>query len=77
MITATNAALGPREVIVDTINVYDSGSFGCQKTGADVMVSGCVRADPRRDGQPSFYDLFLTTEQARALHAALGKVLGA
>jgi predicted ribosome-associated RNA-binding protein Tma20 len=77
MFDGTNATLGPREAIVDSINVYDSGSFGCQKTGADVMVSGCVSADPRLDGSPSFYDLFLTTEQARLLYAALGKVLGA
>ena len=76
MLTATNATLNPTAAIVDSIDAYGSGCVGCKRTGADVMVSGLVREDPRRDGNPSFYDLFLTTEQAQFLHAALGKVLG-
>lgn len=76
MIPETNATLNQTAAIIDDIHAFGSSCVGCQKTGADIMIAGQVREDPRRDGNPSFYDLFLTTEQAQFLHAALGKVLG-
>lgn len=76
MIPETNATLNPTSAIIDDIHAFGSSCVGCQKTGADIMIAGQVREDPRRDGNPTFYDLFLTTEQARLLHDSLGKVLG-
>lgn len=71
----TNATLSPREAIVDNADVKDAGCYGCQKTRRWAMITGVVSADPRANGGPTFYDLFLTREQAERVHALLGALL--
>jgi hypothetical protein len=71
----TNIDLAPTEAIVDVFCVYGVDTYGCVKTGTGVMVNGTVKSDPRNGGKPTFYDLFCTLDQARDLHASLGKLL--
>lgn len=72
----TNAALSASDAIVDGIQAYGPSCFGCLSTGAFCMVSGMVTNDPRMDGNPTFYDLFCTREQAEMLLKDLQKILG-
>lgn len=67
MIRMTNKELSPSEAIIDTIAVSSSSCYGCEKTGTDFMLSAVVIADPRRNGNATFYDLFLSRAQVEAL----------
>ena len=70
----TNADLEPRELIVDGVSVHHARCKGCVKTGAFTMISGMVSNDPRTNG-PTFFDLFLTREQAEQLRRDLDRLL--
>jgi len=67
MIPVTNEHLMSNEAIPDHIIVYGSNVHGCVKTERQVMITFTVKQDPRQQGRASFYDMFLTTEQAAKL----------
>ena len=58
------------ELIATTIRAYDSGCIGCQRHDRDIMLSFMYEGDPERS---KIHDLFLTQEQALALHKELGE----
>jgi len=71
----TNAELEPSEAIVDRI-AAQRGCIGTDKTGAYAMVSAMVSSDPRDNGEPRFFDLFIKDRvDLEALYANIGKIL--
>ena len=70
----TNADLSPTEAIVDRVSLH-VGTIGPEKVGRPIMLSGMVDSDPRHGGEPVFFDLFLTVEQAELLLSALPDVI--
>jgi hypothetical protein len=71
----TNKDLSPNEAIIDRITIDNSRCAGCQKTGTDFMLTSIVGEDPRRNGNATFYDLFLSRAQVETLHAQIGALL--